>query len=622
MCGIFGGILDSIENLDMSRALGTLRHRGPDNQGIWFRDNVFLGHTRLSIIDLTENANQPMVSSNGCLAVVFNGEIYNYKEIRRELEAVGYLFKSHSDTEVLVHGYAEFGLGIIAKLDGMFAVGIYDANRSELLLARDRMGKKPLYYALIASGIVFASEPKAILELGLIKPELAMENLPFLLSFGYIPPPATNYKNILQLPPASFLTFRRGFKPNIRKYWEIKFEESVEKLTLIETREQLRFLIKEAVQKRLESDVPLGAFLSGGVDSSLIVGLVRQISNLPLKTFSAGFSGDASYDEREYGRYVANLFGTEHFETVVSPADIVFLEKLIEIFDGPFGDSSMLPTYLVSKLSREHVKVVLSGDGGDELFCGYPRLWAGELAEFIPQIFRKLILSAWGKNIPESGSAAIYHRIRRFLSIASLPLPQRMAAWSGEDCSAVHQLVHPDLKSILDFSKPADWTEEYFESLSSKSVLSRILQHNFETYLPSDLMVKVDRSSMATGLEVRSPFLDTQLVEYASKIPAKWLHRRLNTKWILKEAFSDVLPKRIVKRKKMGFGMPLAQWFRLELKSYVMDNLAHPSREIYQYLNHKVVSEYIERHMCGVADNSARIWLWLTIQIWLKKLKK
>ncbi|MBH1989271.1 MAG: asparagine synthase (glutamine-hydrolyzing) [Myxococcaceae bacterium] len=620
MCGILGVVFESdLGRMDIQAALKSILHRGPDFSHYLAGEDYALGHNRLSILDLSSAASQPMSDSLGSVTIVYNGEIYNHAMLREQLEIKGCKFTTRSDTEVILHGYLAWGESVFERLEGMFAIGIYDRRLEQLILVRDRSGEKPLFYASKGESLCFASEIKAIVRSGFISPSFDSKKLSFLLTFGYVPAPYTLYDGIQQLPPASVLKLKRGQLPKVQCYWQTplarvkKSNQSVE-----EVKREVRRLIDLAVTARLEADVPLGAFLSGGIDSSIIVALMSQKLGKQLQTFSIGFSGDSRFDETFYARLVAKKFDTEHTEYILTPASFELIEKLVEHHDGPFGDSSAIPTYMVSKLARQSVTVALTGDGGDELFCGYPRFIAGKWTEFVPEWMRMVSARHFG-SLAE-GSRGLLGRLKRFVAISGLPLPQRMSAWT----SYFHRLdaiLKPEILSKMSVDDPRIWSCGLLSDTDSQDVLGQILAHNFKSYLPCDLLVKADRSSMAQGLELRSPFLDTKLIEYAATIPASMLHHGYDTKWILKQAFSDLLPQAILTREKMGFGMPLAAWFREDLSGYLQDYLIAGSPLIYAYLNKSYVEALVNQHIARSYDHSSSLWLLLTLEIWLRNLK-
>jgi asparagine synthase (glutamine-hydrolysing) len=619
MCGIFGVVGDA-PVIDVDAALRSIDHRGPDAHAAWRDRDAVLGHTRLRIIDLSEAADQPMLDATSTVAVVFNGEIYNHHALRKELSALGHRFRTRGDTEVIVEGYRAWGDGVVRRLDGMFAIAIWDAGKKRLLCARDRSGKKPLYYAVDRGAFRFASEAKAIVASG-FPAQIDPTALPSLLSFGYTEAPRTMLRGIAQLPPASTLVWEGGRVRSVERYWHAPFAEPPIERPLEEATAGVRRLVEEAVERRLEADVPLGAFLSGGIDSTIIVGVMARKLGRPVKTFSIGFSGDPRYDETSYARIAANAFKTEHTEFTLHPSSFDLVERLVALHDGPFGDSSAIPTSVVSGLTRQYVTVALTGDGGDELFCGYLRFLAAEAAEWVPSPLRALG-GAVARALPAGArEKSLWVRARRFLGSAALPLPDRLARLSSLFAFELDALLRPDVRATLPVAAPLDWTRTILDASRGGSTLGRVLDHNFETYLPYDLLVKADRSSMAHALETRSPFLDTALVEYAARLPDRYKRRGTTTKWILRRAFSDLLPPEINARGKMGFGIPLGAWFRGDLKDYLQDRLSSTA-SLYQYLDRAFVETMLAEHFAGRADHGHRLWLLLTLEVWLRSLAR
>ncbi len=609
MCGIAGVIGAQVDDSVLRASLATLAHRGPDGEGTAHFARASLGQRRLAVIDLSPAGAQPMFNSDKTIAVVFNGEIYNHKELRAQLGG----FTSRSDTEAIVRGYERWGDAVVERLDGMFAFVLYDAKKDHALLARDRSGKKPLFYSRRDGAIFFASEIKALRAFG-TKLALEPQTLPYLFTFGDVPAPLTIYKDIVQLPPAHLMTNSQA----PRRYWQAPFIAPVQKITLPDAAREVRRLVEDAVAKRLEADVPLGAFLSGGVDSTIIVGVMARLLGRKVKTFSIGFAGDPRYDETHYARIAAKAFDTEHTEFTLQPSSFELVEKMVEAHDGPFADSSAIPTSVVSRLTREHVTVALSGDGGDELFCGYPRFIAAEAAERLP-VGLRWAAQRFGESLPgASRERSLYARGLRFVKAASLDLPDRLAAWTSvfTDLSA---LLRPELN--LDLQAPTRWYRKVFAASEGVEVLRRVLHANFETYLPDDLLVKVDRASMTHSLEVRSPFLDTALIEFAARLPPALLRRGLGTKRVLHEAFADLVPAPIQRRGKMGFGIPLGAWFRGELRGYLQGRLS-PGARLFEYLQPAPVARLLDEHFTSRADHSLRLWLLLTFEVWLGALDR
>ncbi len=620
MCGIFGALLLEQGSVDVDAALRTIGHRGPDATGVWRSADVLLGHTRLAIIDLTPAGAQPMASPDANVVLVFNGEIYNHHQLRAELVALGHRFRSRSDTEVILEGYRAWGDGVVERLDGMFAIGIWDVARKRLLLARDRMGKKPLYFHRDQSSFRFASEAKAITASG-IAAEMDPSALPSMLAFGYTPAPRSMLRGIEQLAPATLLTLEWGRAPVLRRYWKAPFAAPPLERSAPEAIAEIRTLLEAAVSRRLEADVPLGAFLSGGIDSTVIVGIMTRLLGRRVKTFSIGFGGDPSYDETHYARLAARAFDTEHVEFKLEPSSFDLVERLVALHDGPFGDSSAIPTSVVAGLTRKHVTVALTGDGGDELFCGYYRFLAAEAAERMPGFVRRAG-SVVARRLPRGpGERGLLARTRRFLDASTLPLADRLTRLNSMFAFELKEILRADVLDQMSVEEPLDWMRETVSSSQGASTLARILDHNFETYLPYDLLVKADRASMAHGLETRTPFLDKALVEYAARLPDSLKRRGLTTKWILKRAFADLLPPEILHRGKMGFGVPLGAWFRAGLKDYLLDHLGGAA-QIFDYLNRPFVERLVAEHLGGQADHGQRLWLLLTLEVWLRSLQR
>jgi asparagine synthase (glutamine-hydrolysing) len=590
-----------------------IAHRGPDGSRITVEGPVGLGHARLRVIDLSEAADQPMWNEDRTVGIVYNGEIYNFRELSQELESGGRVLRTQSDTEVILRLYEKLGIDAIWKLDGMFALGIWDRVNERLVLARDRTGKKPLFYWRDGDRFVFGSEIKALHAHPQVPRQPDLTTLPHFLTYGYFPGTASAYQGIHKLPPATVLTVNLKGETEHRRYWTPPFETNG-----IHRKEEavarLDDLMRKAVERRLISDVPIGAFLSGGLDSTLIVGLMSRAMRSPVRTFSIGFEGESAYDETEYAELAARSFGTDHTTFRVAPPNEALLERLVHFHDGPFGDSSAIPTYLVSQLAREHVTVVLNGDGGDELFAGYQRFAAAIATERIPRWLRSCAqpLSAL---IPEPKSwTSRSRRVKRLLEVAALPAEERYRAW----CSIFprvggHLLPGSEEieQSIADVSRP------YFEAAEG-TVLAKLLYLNFCTYLPEDLLVKVDRCSMAHGLEARSPFLDTAVMEFAGRLPDRYKLRGWTTKYILRETFRDLIPDAILRRSKMGFGVPMGSWLRGRLADYMLDHLQAPRSRIYEHVQQEPVQRMLGAHLSGQADFGPQLFCLLTLEMWLR----
>jgi asparagine synthase (glutamine-hydrolysing) len=614
MCGIFGQVGAPLSKESIDAVLAVLRHRGPDRQRHKKLRGATLLHAHLKVVDLSPESEQPMTSEDGQVWVTFNGMIYNFKSLRDELQKAGHTFISRSDTEVIVHGYEQWGEGVVSRLEGMFAFALWDQRRQRLLLARDRSGKKPLFYAQHNGNLLFGSSPRSLFAAGM-PPEVSSRGVATFLAYGFAAPPDTFYRGVSQLPPAHYLLYEGGASSLVR-YWSFEILEPPTIRSESEALAKLRPLVESAVVKRLVAEVPLGAFLSGGIDSSIIVGLMSK--HIPrVKTFSLGFVGDARYDETPFAQMVANKFNTEHRTFMVEPNAISLIDKLVWHHDGPFGDSSAIPTYLVSQYTREHVTVALSGDGGDELFAGYLRFFAARMAEQIPGPLRAL-----GKRLlpllpTAPAERSLLGRGKRFLEAGASDLPDRLLDWSLLFARELTSTLRPEVFAEISNEEILAYHRRFFEQRGT--TLQNLLRHNFESYLPEDLLVKADRCSMAHALELRAPFLDTALIEFSARLPDHMKLQGKNTKYLLKKAFSDLLPPEILSRGKMGFGVPLAAWFRRELRGYLEERLCGSTPKVNQFLLPGVAEHLVEEHIQERADHSHRLWALLTLEIWLQQ---
>jgi len=625
MCGICGWIqLQGNTDIPTSTALfepmnSALAHRGPDDHGAVVFDDAVLGMTRLSIIDL-DGGQQPIANEQESCWIVFNGEIYNFVELRDELKARGRRFHSRSDTEVILRAYEEWGVDCVRRLRGMFAFAVYDrrkegAPRPRLFLARDRLGKKPLYYYQDGERLIFGSEIKAILVHAGVRPRVNRAVIPLYLAYGYAPSPCTFFEAIRELPPGHMLLVEDG-DVILRRYWSVPREpDSAPRHSESEYFGQVRERFEEAVRLRLISDVPLGAFLSGGVDSAAVVAVMTKLLGGPVSTFSIGFADDPSFDELPYARLVAQRFGSDHHEFVVQPDAVELLPKLVWHYDQPFADSSAIPTYLVAQMTRAYVKVALTGDGGDELFAGYERFAAARLAEYYrhaPRFFQNAVrrlARAWPESTAYDDPA---RRVRRFVDSAALPLPERYLNWVG--------IFSPDaLRQLLAAAveiDPLDHFRGYFTGRESADPIAELLAVNLSSYLPGDLLVKTDRMTMANSLEARCPFLDHRLLEFASRIPSSLKLKGMTTKYILKRALEGLLPKEIIWRKKHGFGVPVGRWFRAGLKDFLCDHVLSPTALQRGYFDEQALRRLVGEHLSGKRDHGHRLWALLTLEIW------
>jgi asparagine synthase (glutamine-hydrolysing) len=629
MCGICGefafGNTASVSETIVSAMAATLCHRGPDHGASFVSDDARagLGFRRLSIIDLRSAANQPIGNEDGAVQLVFNGEIYNYRELRARLIAAGHTFRSEADSEVIVHLYEDEGARAIDRLEGMFALAIWDARDGTLTLARDRVGKKPLFLWSDQTRVVFASEIKALLAHPSVRAEVDEEAVPYYFLHGYVPHPRTFYRGITHLEPGTVVSFSREGRRTSRRYWQLTFpSEDVQRRNApsrAEAARRVRELVTAAVERRLMSDVPLGAFLSGGLDSTIVVGVMSRLLEAPVRTFSIGFDDDPSFDETTIARDTAKRFATEHTEFRVRPSAAELIDTLVYHHDGPFGDSSAIPTYLVSKLTREHVTVALTGDGGDEVFAGYLRFAAALAAERLPAWTSGVAATALERLPTPRNERHWIARGRRFARFMQLPLEARTAAWAGVFFQDVEALLEP---AFLERVGPVD-RHRHLSGLGRAngiSPLSRLLAANFHSYLHDDLLVKVDRMSMATSLEARAPFLDRALLDYVATLPDEFKLDGRRTKVILREAFADLIPDAVNEGPKKGFGVPLDAWFRTDLRELAHDTLLAPSARLHAYVHRPYVEALLEEQATGRANHGNRLWTLLTFERWLQLL--
>lgn len=634
MCGICGFVsLKPITDADriLRRMVEALRHRGPDGCGTWGRGetekrgngvslvHACLGHTRLAIIDLSEAGKQPMSNEDGTIWVTYNGEVYNFLELRQQLEGKGHRFRSRSDTEVLVHAYEEWGDGFVTKLRGMFAFAIWDERKGgRLLLVRDRLGIKPLYYAHLPDGtIVFASELAPILRHPDVSREIDPLAVDAYFAHGYIPAPLTIYRAVRKLPPAHCLVWENG-EIRRQRYWHLDFTckrtESADELA-----EELRERLEKTVRLHLISDVPLGAFLSGGMDSSSIVALMAQASDRPVKTFSIGFD-DERFNELPYARLIARRYGTEHHEFVVAAPTAALMPELIGYFGEPFADSSALPTFIVSKIAREHVTVVLSGDGGDEIFAGYEwtrraLLWAGK-PQLKPQSLspRSESRDLWHEAFVRHGTSFWHRLLKAWRDFQEGPIAvfQRRTRTPF----AIRQLLYSqDFLKALN-GQTADYIQdELLRSAPVSEWRERLLYCDTMLYLPDDCLTKVDRMSMAVALEVRPPLLDHTIVEFAASLPFDLKWRNGTTKWLLKRAMKNDLPPETMQQRKQGFSIPAAKWMQGALGGEVLAGLDGDN----QFLNAEAVRQMMALHREGKANFGHLLWRVYVWQVWRRK---
>lgn len=623
MCGIAGFIekysdapVARREEL-LDRMCKTIVYRGPDEQGTIVRGRAALGMRRLSIIDL-KTGQQPIFNDAGNLAIVFNGEIYNYLELKNELESLGHRFKTNSDTETIVRAYEQFGTDCLKKLRGMFAFAIWDFDKEELFLARDRVGKKPLFYTQTSKGnFVFGSELKVILEHGETARETDPEALSAYLTFGYVPEDLCIFRNVHKLKPGHFLKYSNG-ETTTRQYWDFAYFQNGSRLTEAEYTERLREKIEDAVKVRLISEVPLGAFLSGGVDSSSVVAMMSKLSDSPVKTFSIGFKED-SFNELKYARIAAKHFNTEHHEFIVTPDFVDIAEEMVWHFDEPFSDPSSLPTYMLSKMAREFVTVVLSGDGGDEVFGGYSRYVSDRRKKYfslIPRAVRAGILRRAVQHLPAGTLGKNY-----LYNISLDPVDRYIDSVSQVNVVNRVSMYNSDFRSFL--GKSFESGERLFNTIAAdietEDSTDRMLYLDSKTYLPGVIMTKVDRMSMASSLEARSPLLDHELIEFAGRIPSKLKINGRTTKYIFKKAMEGIVPDEILYREKQGFGVPISEWINAQLRERIRSELADQRTFERGYLNRSSIDRLIEEHSNHRRDHSYLLWsLWM-LELWHRK---
>jgi asparagine synthase (glutamine-hydrolysing) len=621
MCGISGSVQVRSEHIDraIERQIAAQRHRGPDASGYFAVGRGVVGQNRLSIIDLV-HGDPPITNEDETIGAVLNGEIYNFRALREELMQDGHRLSSRGDTEVLAHlGESHDAVAVARQLDGMFAFAIWDSRRERLVLGRDRMGKKPLYYWRSPQAFVFASEIKGVLAHPDVPCQLNPRALDAYLTFGYVPTPETFFAGVKSVPPAHVLTLYPGGEPLLERYWrlEVPGRDTVsgEDLEMTEAAAEIRRLLTEAIRRRLVSDVPLGAFLSGGIDSSAIVALMAGVMGQPVKTFTIGFEDRDGFDERPFARAVATRFETEHHETIVHPEAVELVERLVWHHDQPFGDSSAVPTYLLNEAARGEVTVALSGDGGDELFAGYERFAAGLAVERIgavPAVLRRAgrgVLNA----LPSQGLRGRIGRAQRVAAVMEEGMPDAYLAWIS---------YVPEAWRTRLLSRPDNWARsdyrERWSATAGATPLDRLLTLNIETYLVDDLLVKMDRTSMAHALEVRSPFLDTQLVQFAARLRPSLKVRGLSLKRVLKGAVGDLLPDEILNRPKRGFGVPLDRWFREDLDTYARSILG-PGARLRGHLNAAAVDQLLMEHRSRTGQHGHALWTLLTLELFLRR---
>src|SRR5437764_3102916 len=604
LCGIAGIVnLDGagVDSTLLARMNDRIRHRGPDEEGTYLHANVGLAMRRLAIIDLA-GGQQPIANEDRTCWIVFNGEIYNYRELKSRLENLGHRFRTDCDTETIIHAYEEFGADCPNHLRGMFAFAIWDARRQELFLARDRVGKKPLLYSKTGNTFLFGSEFSALLPHPAVGREVDREAIHHYLSFMCVPAPLTAYRDIRKLEPGHSLTLTRGGEIKTERYWQPDFTKKI-KISEEEAGERAVELLREAVRVRLMSEVPLGAFLSGGVDSSAVVALMAEESGAPVKTFSIGFD-ERDFSELHHARRVAQRVGAEHHEFVVRPDAMEVLPLLVEHYGEPYADSSAVPPYYAPGETRRHVTVALNGDGGDECFAGYERYAAMRLSETyrrLPGLLRERVIRNAAELMPASElRRGRVRSLKRFLQAASLPPVERYLRWvSVFDPRAKQELYTDEFRDETSGHDARRWLAPWFARANGAGVVDAALLADTMTYLPNDLLVKVDIASMAVSLEARSPFLDHHVIEFAASLPEGLKLRRLTTKYLLKRALRGLLPRENLTRRKMGFGVPVGHWLRGQMQPFLREQLLSERASRRGLLRPEAVRRLVELHARG-----------------------
>jgi asparagine synthase (glutamine-hydrolysing) len=624
MCGIVGFVdrgRRAIDEAVLGRMCEAIRHRGPDEDGFYHGEGVGLAMRRLAIIDL-KSGQQPMHNADRTAWIVYNGEVYNYKEVRARLEQLGHEFHTDCDTEVIIHAYDEYGAECPKHLRGMFAFAIWDERTEELFLARDRVGKKPLLYARTGDGLVFGSEFGALLRHPQVGREVDREAIHHYLTFMCVPAPLTAYRDIRKLEPGHTLRYTRDGQIKTERYWQPDFSHKT-RMSEEEAGERAVEILREAVRVRLMSEVPLGAFLSGGVDSSAVVALMSEVSSTPVKTFSIGFE-EQDFSELHHARRVAEHVGADHHEFIVRPDAMEVLPTLVEHYGEPYADSSAIPTYYVSRETRRHVTVALNGDGGDECFAGYERYAAMKLAgkyRGVPALLREGVIKQVVALYPTSETRRSRARdLKRFLDAASLPTVERYMRWvSVLDTPAKDALYTDDFRREMSAHKAADFVAPWFAHANGAGLVDASLLADTMTYLPNDLLVKVDIASMAVSLEARSPFLDHHVIEFAASLPENLKLRGLTTKYLLKRVLAKLLPAENLQRRKMGFGVPIGHWLRGDMQKFLRDTLLSEKALGRGFFKPEAVTRMVELHTRGERDYAHQLWTLLMLELWFER---
>ena len=624
MCGIVGFTSANSQPVNreiLERMNACIVHRGPDDDGFYIRENVGLAMRRLSIIDIA-HGKQPIHNHDKSKWIVFNGEIYNFQELKKDLEKQGDKFYTNSDTEVILHLYEKHGADCVQYLRGMFAFAIWDERDQSLFIARDRIGKKPLLYSHQPNGdLIFGSEFRALLQHPAVSREVDYEAIHHYLTFICVPAPLTGFKQIRKLEPAHWLRWKNG-KIETKKYWTLDYSKKI-KISEEDAIEETTRILREATKLRLISEVPLGAFLSGGVDSSIVVALMAQESEKAVKTFSIGFE-EQDFSELKYAKRVAEHVGAEYNEFIVKPHALEILPALVEHYGEPYADPSALATYYVSRETRQFVTVALNGDGGDESFAGYDRHFAMQISEKyhrIPRFVRKNLIESIALQIPApTDFRNKMARAKRFLEAASLPREERYTRWmTNFDLQSKERLYTQDFHNQVAGYDSVKFIAKYINRNSGYSILDATLLTDIKTYLPNDLLVKVDIASMAVSLEARSPFLDHKLMEFAATLPDSIKVKGRETKYLLKKVASRLVPREVIYRQKMGFAVPINHWFRGEMSKFVEENLLSEKAVSRDLFRADYVRNLITEHKADKQDNAWKLWNLLMLELWFQR---
>jgi asparagine synthase (glutamine-hydrolysing) len=624
MCGIVGKVMaprcGPVDRELLERMCIALEHRGPDSRGLFQEREAGLGIQRLRVVDLV-TGDQPIRNEDGSVAVVLNGEIYNFQELRDDLQRRGHRFATQGDTEVIVHLYEEHGTDCVRYLQGMFGLALWDGRRHRLLLARDRLGKKPLYYARGPEGLTFASELRALLEDRTVPRELDTRALDAFLAYGYVPAPLSIFAGVSKLPPAHTLVLEGG-EITLDRYWRLDYSRKLDVKDPRELHEPLREHLRAATRRRLIADVPLGAFLSGGIDSSAVVAAMAEASSGPVKTFSIGFDHD-DFDELRYARQIAELFGTDHHEFVVRPDAIEMLPKIVRHYGEPFADSSAIPSFYLSELTRQHVTVALNGDGGDESFAGYTRYVSNRLAarlERLPAPLRRFAADR-GKRLGGGELTSLTNKAGRLMTgLALTPAARYENYMSAFDETQRAALYTDDFAATVDRAFTSSVIADPWRGASGGDVLDVMLEVDVMTYLPGDLITKIDIATMAYALEARSPLLDHQLMEFAASIPADMKVRGREKKWLFREALRGWIPDDILDRPKQGFSVPIAHWLRGDLRDLTREVLLDRDSLGRGYFRREAVQSMLDRHSAGADEETKRLWSLFVFELWHREL--